>query len=48
MFVIAYVLNPDYAGVLVKTQIGLVLLGIALGLQIMGLYCIKKITTVNV
>jgi Flp pilus assembly protein TadB len=48
MFVVAYVLNPEYAGVLVKTTEGLILLGIALGLQLMGLYCIKKITTVTV
>jgi len=48
MFVLAYVMNPDYAGVLVKTQIGLTLLGVAFGLQMMGLYCIKKITTVSV
>lgn len=48
MFVIAYSLNPDYAGVLIKTNLGLCLLGAALGLQVMGLYCIKKITTVVV
>jgi tight adherence protein B len=48
MFVIAYTLNPEYAGVLIKTQTGLMLLGIALGLQLMGLYAIKKITTVTV
>lgn len=48
MFVIAYTLNPDYAGVLIRTNTGLMLLGIALGLQMMGLYCIKKITTVIV
>jgi tight adherence protein B len=48
MFVIAYTLNPDYAGVLIRTTEGMVLLGIALGLQMMGLYCIKKITTVVV
>ena len=48
MFVIAYTLNPDYAGVLIKTNVGLILLGVAFGLQMVGLYCIKKITTVTV
>jgi tight adherence protein B len=48
MFVIAYVLNPDYAGVLVTTNIGRMLLGVAFGLQLIGLIFIKKITTVVV
>jgi tight adherence protein B len=48
MFVIAYMLNPDYAGVLIRTNTGLMLLGIAFGLQLLGLYFIKKITTVIV
>lgn len=48
MFVIAYVLNPEYAGVLVHTTTGLILLGVAFGLQLMGLFFIKKITTVVV
>lgn len=48
MFVIAYTLNPDYAGVLITTNLGLMLLAVAFGLQMLGLYCIKKITTVVV
>ena len=48
MFVISYMLNPDYASVLIKTNTGLMLLAGALGLQLVGLYCIKKITTVTV
>jgi len=48
MFCIAYTLNPNYAGVLLKTTGGLVLLGTAFGMQMLGLYCIKKITTVRV
>lgn len=48
MFVVAYSLNPDYAGVLIRTNLGLMLLAAALGLQVMGLYCIKRITTVVV
>jgi len=48
MFGLSYMLNPDYAGVLLKSSTGLTLLGIAVGLQLMGLYFIKKITTVRV
>jgi tight adherence protein B len=48
MFVIAYSLNPNYAGVLINTTKGLMLLGGAFGLQLVGLYFIKKITTVTV
>jgi tight adherence protein B len=48
MFVIAYALNREYAGVLINTNIGLTMLGVAFGLQLMGLYCIRRITTVEV
>jgi tight adherence protein B len=48
MFFISYALNPDYAGVLIKTNTGLMLLGIAFGMTMLGLYFIKKITTVRV
>jgi len=48
MFVIVYTLNPDYAKVLVDTSEGVTLLGIAFGLQLLGLYAIRKITTVTV
>ncbi len=48
MFVLSYMLNPDYAGVLIKTDTGLMLLGGAFALQLLGLYVIKRITTVTV
>lgn len=48
MFAIMYALNPDYAGPLLKTNVGLTMLGIALFLQVLGLYSIKKITTLRV
>jgi tight adherence protein B len=48
MFVLAYMMNPDYAGVLIKEDIGLTLLGIAFFMQMMGLLAIRKITTVEV
>ena len=48
MFVIAHTLNPEYAEVLIKTTNGRMMLGVAGALQIMGLFAIKKITTVKV
>ncbi len=48
MFLVAYTLNPSYAGVLINTSTGLMLLGVAFGLQLLGLWAIKKITTINV
>ena len=48
MFVIAHTLNPEYAEVLVKTSMGQMMLGVAGALQILGLFAIKKITTVKV
>jgi len=48
MFLIAASLNPDYTGVLWKTNQGMTLLGVAFGLTLLGLWAIKKITTVRV
>jgi tight adherence protein B len=48
MFFIAYSLNPDYAGKLLHTTTGQKLLGTAISLQVIGLFTIKKITTVKV
>ncbi len=48
MFVIEYVMNPKEAAVLITTSTGLMLLGTAVGLQLMGLFLIRKITTVTV
>ena len=48
MFFIAASLNPDYTGVLWKTNTGMGLLCVAFGLTLLGLWAIKKITTVRV
>jgi tight adherence protein B len=48
MFCIAYVMNPDYAGILLHTNTGLELLGTAFGLSMFGLVAIRQITTVKV
>jgi Flp pilus assembly protein TadB len=41
-------MNPGYAGVLINDPGGRVLLGVAVGLQMLGLFAIRKITTVKV
>lgn len=48
MFVVSYCLNKDYAGKLLEETIGMVMLGMAFGLQLLGLFVIRKITTVQV
>lgn len=48
LFVISYVLNPGYAGVLVRTETGIRLLALAFGLQMVGLFFIRKIIAVKV
>ena len=48
MFLLSYYMNPNYAGILINDRGGRLLLGVAVGLQLMGLYAIKKITTVKV
>ena len=48
MFLISYYLNPEYAGVLINDPGGRMLLGVAIGLQMLGLFAIRKLTTVKV
>jgi len=48
MFVISYVMNAEYAGRLINTALGLQMLGVAFTMQVIGLYVIRKITTVKV
>jgi tight adherence protein B len=48
MFFIASALNPEYGQILLHTPAGLKMLGFAAALQIMGLFAIRKITTVKV
>lgn len=47
MFVISYIMDPERAGVLLKGS-GLMLLGLAVFLQMLGLFFVKKLTTVKV
>ena len=48
MFLLSYFMNPGYAGLLLSDSTGRILLGTAVGLQLLGLFAIKKITTVKV
>jgi tight adherence protein B len=48
MFFIASSMNPDYKKNLLETSSGLMMLGIAGGLVVLGLVSIRKITTVKV
>ncbi len=48
MFMLSYYMNPGYAGILIRDPGGQMMLGAAVGLQLLGLFAIKKITTVKV
>ena len=48
MFLIINVLKPDYGEVMMHTSKGQMCLGIAVSLQMMGLFAIRKITAVRV
>ncbi len=48
LFAVSYFLNPSYASVLLNTDIGRMLLGAAVVLQLLGLFVIRKIVTVKV
>ena len=48
MFVLVSFMNPTYAHNLTGTPTGQKMLGVAFGLQMLGLYAIRKLTTVKV
>lgn len=48
MFVLSYCLNKEYAGRLLEDSTGMCLLGGALFLQLIGLFVIRRLTTVQV
>ena len=48
MFVVSYMMNPAYAGKLLEDSTGKMLLGLAFFMQMLGLFVIRKITTVKV
>jgi tight adherence protein B len=48
LFFATYYLNPKYAAVLLHTSTGLILLGVAASMLMLGTWCIRKITTIKV
>jgi tight adherence protein B len=48
MFVLLEFINPAYAGQLLFTAMGRMMLGLAIGLLLIGLYLIKRIVTIKV
>lgn len=48
MFVVSYCINKEYAGRLLEETVGMVMLGGAFTLQLIGLLVIRRITTVEV
>jgi Flp pilus assembly protein TadB len=48
LFFVSYYLNPKYASVLLHTSTGLILLGVAATMLMLGTWCIRKITTIKV
>jgi tight adherence protein B len=48
LFLISLALNPNYAGLLLRTDTGKMMLGAAVGLQMIGLVAIRKIVQVKV
>ena len=48
MFVVIYCGNKEYASRLLDQQLGIIMLSVAFALQMLGLYVIRKITTVTV
>ena len=48
MFLIMYAMNPDYTAIMFQTFMGKCMLGAAIVLVFMGLFAIRKITTIRV
>jgi tight adherence protein B len=48
MFCITWVLNPEYASTLVKTQLGQIALVIAAAMTCLGLFLIRKIVSISI
>jgi tight adherence protein B len=46
-FIVLYLLNPEYASVLLKEKEGFIVLCVAVGLQVMGMIAIKRIVAVR-
>src|SRR3989440_4097913 len=45
LFIVSYVLNPGYAGILIREELGKMLLGASVAFQIFGLFVIRPIVS---
>jgi len=48
LYVITYILNPGYAGILIREELGKMMLGASVAFQIFGLFVIRRIVTVRI
>ena len=48
LFIVSYILNPGYAGILIREELGKMLLGASVLFQIFGLFVIRKIVSVRI
>jgi len=48
LFVVSYILNPGYAGILIREELGKMLLGASVLFQIFGLFVIRRIVSVRI
>jgi tight adherence protein B len=48
LFIVSYILNPGYAGILIREDLGKMLLGASVLFQIFGLFVIRRIVSVRI
>jgi tight adherence protein B len=48
LFIVSYILNPGYAGILIREELGKMLLGASVAFQIFGLFVIRRIVSVRI
>ncbi|HEV8604426.1 MAG TPA: type II secretion system F family protein [Tepidisphaeraceae bacterium] len=48
LFIVSYILNPGYAGILIREELGKMLLGASVLFQIFGLVVIRRIVSVRI
>ncbi len=46
--VVLYIINPDHINLLFSEQIGLIMIGISIAMELMGIYFIKRIVSIEV
>jgi len=48
LFIVSYILNPGYAGILIREELGKMLLGASVLFQFFGLFVIRRIVSVRI